>query len=261
MASLFAGSADTVSTSSSVVNVVDPIRKESLAIDLGEDQRLAVRALMEARLAKRERNPEDTSFLSRATSLFGASASSSAPDLCAVVDRATNLSKLKRLGIVPGDIVQTPGMSYKRLRNAYSLPSLVNFGFNWGHLLQLGFDVDDLQSVTSEEYRLLGVTATRLLRDLPLTADDMVNNMKLKPHELRELKFNFNHFLQLNLRKDQLCGATGMMSVEDMHTYFSPTSVQLSRMRSGAQVHASVLSADTPTLTRQPRARNGTLSF
>ena len=262
MASLFSSGAAPVSTTSSAINVVEPTRRQSLAIDIGEDQQVAARALMEARLARRQLNPGDSSFLSRATSLFGSSSSSSAPDLCAIVDKSTNLSKLQRSGIVAGDLVQTPGMSYKRLRNAYTLPSLVNFGFKWQHLLQLGFDVDDLQSVTSDEFRLLGVTATHLLRDLPLTADDMVN-MKLQPHVLRELKFNFDHFLKLDLKKDQLCGTGGMMTVEDMHTYFAPTTAQLSSMRSTPQSAptSSVSPHPSQKNSRQTRVREGTLSF
>lgn len=241
----------TVSTVSSMSSVAFPPRTQSLAIDLGEDQRVAVQALMEARRARRARNPDDVSFLSRASSLFG---SSRQADLCAVVDRATNLSKLARSGVLPADLVQTPGMSYKRLRNAYTIPSLVNYGFTWAHLLQLGFDVDDLHNVTSDEFRLLRVTAKELMRDLPLTGQDLVS-MKLQPHVLRELKFNFDHFLTLKLKKDQLCGAAGMMSVDDVHTYFQPTKQQLASMGADTNAHA------TAPPMRALRTKNGTLSF
>ena len=239
-------------------------RTQSLAIDLGEDQRAAVQALVEARQARRARDPEDTSFLSRASSLFS---SSRQTDLCAIVDRATNLSKLARSGVLPADLVQTPGMSYKRLSNAYSIPSLVGYGFTWPHLLQLGFDVDDLQNVSSDEFRLLRVTAQELLRDLPLTGEDLVS-MKLQPHVLRELKFKFDHFLELKLKKEQLCGLGGMMSVDDMHTYFQPTQRQLSSMCSGANAGTGVEGAgcgpEDPAASRRSRlnrAKDGTLSF
>lgn len=246
-----------VSTVSSISSVAFPPRTQSLAIDLGEDQRVAVQALMEARRAKRARNPDDASFLSRASSLFS---SSRLTDLCAVVDRATNLSKLARSGVLPADLVQTPGMSYKRLRNAYSIPSLVNYGFAWPHLLQLGFDVDDLQNVTSDEFRLLGVTAKELMRDLPLTGQDLVS-MKLQPHVLRELKFNFDHFLALKLKKEQLCGTAGMMSVNDVHTYFQPTERQLSSMSSDAGTRSAELTKENARQTRAFTTRDGTLSF
>ena len=170
------------------------------------------------------------------------------------MDRATNLSKLARSGVLPADLVQTPGMSYKRLRNAYTIPSLVNYGFTWAHLLQLGFDVDDLHNVTSDEFRLLRVTAKELMRDLPLTGQDLVS-MKLQPHVLRELKFNFDHFLTLKLKKDQLCGAAGMMSVDDVHTYFQPTKQQLASMGADTNAHAAA-----PPM-RALRTKNGTLSF
>lgn len=248
-----------VSTVPSVSSVSFPPRTQSLAIDLGEDQRVAVQALMEARRARRARNPDDASFLSRASSLFSSS-SSRQTDLCAVVDRATNLSKLARSGVLPADLVQTPGMSYKRLRNAYSIPSLVNYGFAWPHLLQLGFDVDDLHNVTSVEFRLLGVTAKELMRDLPLTGQDLVS-MKLQPHVLRELKFNFDHFLSLKLKKEQLCGTAGMMSVSDVHTYFQPTKRQLSSMSSDAGTRSAELTKQNARQTRALMTRDGTLSF
>ena len=260
MAALSVGApgASAVSTVSTASSVVFPSRAQSLAIDLGEDQRVAVQALMEARRARRARNPDDASFLSRASSLF--SSSSRQTDLCSVVDRATNLSKLARSGVLPQDLVQTPGMSYKRLRNAYDIPSLVDYGFAWTQLLQLGLDVDDLHSITSGEFRLLRVTAKELMRDLPLTGQDLVS-MKLQPHVLRELKFNFDNFLTLKLKKEQLCGAAGMMSVDDVHTYFQPTARQLSSMPSAPSAPGA---EPTKEITRQPRvcrARDGTLSF
>ena len=259
MAALSAVSAvSAVSTVSSMSSVVFPPRAQSLAIDLGEDQRVAVQALMEARRARRERNPDDASFLSRASSLF--SSASRQTDLCALVDRNTNLSKLARSGVLPADLVQTPGMSYKRLRNAYTIPSLVNYGFTWPHLVQLGFDVDDLHSVTSDEFRLLRVSANELMRDLPLTGQDLVS-MKLQPHVLRELKFNFDHFLTLKLKKEQLCGASGMMSVDDVHTYFQPTKRQLSSMGSDATARGPELAAPSAMQPRNLRARDGALSF
>ena len=64
-------------------------------------------------------------------------------------------------------------MSYKRLANAYSIPALVNYGFTWSHLLQLGIDVDDLHSVTSDEFRLLRVTAQELLAFGPHVAKQL----------------------------------------------------------------------------------------
>lgn len=279
MAAFPATPVSTVSTVSSPMTPVGSVgpmvfqpRSQNLAIDLGEDQRAAVQALMEARQARRARYPDDASFLSRASSLFSGGRQT---DLCAVVDRATNLSKLARSGVLPADIVQTPGMSYKRLANAYSIPALVDYGFTWSHLLQLGIDVDDLHSVTSDEFRLLRVTAQELLRDLPLTGEDLVS-MKLKPHVLRELKFNFDHFLALKLKTEQLCGSAGMMSVDDLHTYFQPTQSQLSSMdaeshtvRLAHSAHSahSARSAHSAHSTRaanalsKNRGREGTLSF
>ena len=239
----------TVSTVSSMSSVAFPPRTQSLAIDLGEDQRVAVQALMEARRARRARNPDDVSFLSRASSLFG---SSRQADLCAVVDRATNLSKLARSGVLPADLVQTPGMSYKRLRNAYTIPSLVNYGFTWAHLLQLGFDVDDLHNVTSDEFRLLRVTAKELMRDLPLTGQDL-GSMNW-PHAKRA-QVQLRPLLDFEVEKDQLCGAAGMMSVDDVHTYFQPTKQQLASMGADTNAHAAA-----PPM-RALRTKNGTLSF
>jgi hypothetical protein len=159
-------------------------------------------------------------------------------------------------------------MSFKRLRNAYTIPSLVHYGFTWNHLLQLGFDVDDLHNVTSDEFRLLKVTAQELMRDLPLTAEDLVS-MKLQPHVLRELKFNFDHFLTLNLKKEQLCGTGGMMSVDDVHTYFQPTPRQLSSMPSDAgaptanayRLNAACGHTNTAASQINHQAKNGSLSF
>ena len=197
----------------------------ALCPDLGDDQTRAYDALCQMRLAQRSVTAAPSSLLSRASSLFGKSGAAS---LGAWVDRATNLSKFKRYGVVPDDFVQSEGMHYKRLRNAYGLAELVDFGFQWHHLLQLGFDVDDLASVTPEEYHALGVTADELARDLPLTAAD-VCGMKLKAHVLRELKFTFQHFLALGVSETQL-GA--LMTPAELQTYFRPTPEQMSQLTS-----------------------------
>lgn len=200
--------------------------RKSLAIDLGECQQTSVRALIEARAAQRANANESDSFLSRATSLFGAQKGT----IVSMIDKKTNLSKLARMGIIPHDIVQTPNMHYKRLRSAYDVASLVDYGFTWQHFLQLGFDVDDLSGMTANDFRLLSVNAEHLMRDMPLTGQDLAN-LKLQPHVLRELKFNFNHFLKLDLKRDQL---SSMMSNADLQTYFCPTAQQLSMMQPGA---------------------------
>ena len=208
----------TVTSSTSVQS-----RPRTLAIDLGEDQQAAVRALIEARAAARQ-NADDgeSSFLSMASSLF----SKNACNLTALVDRATSLSKLSRFGVVPQDFVQTPDMTFKRLRNSYGVAALAEWGCTWPQFLQLGLDVDDLASVTPDEFRALGVTAEILLRDLPMTAADLVA-LKLRPHVLRELKFSFEHFQKLQLTKEHL---DHMMSPADLQTYFQPTPQQMAQI-------------------------------
>ena len=216
-------------------SVVMPQHRRPLAIDLGKCQQTALRALVEARAAQRAATGDSDGFLARASSLF----SSHKQSLCAMIDRKTPLSKLARMGVIPADIVQSQNMSFGRLRSAYDLQSLVEYGFTWQHMLQLGFDVDDLTHVSAEEFRSMGVTAETLMRDMPLTGQDLVN-LKLQPHVLRELKFNFNHFLKLELKQEQL--AT-MMSTSDLQTYFAPTKQQIDMMRAPRQTPTAASSA------------------
>lgn len=194
-----------------------------LAIDLGESQLAALRATVAQRLARRSADPAASNgFLARAASLLGKQSGA----LPALVDRRTPLSKLSRMGVLPADFTQTPEMSYKRLRNAYDLAALVDFGVGWTHLLQLGFDVDDLQQVTVADFRALKVTADDLVRDLPLTGQDLAA-LNLQPHVLRELKFNFDHFVQVDMQPAQLAR---MMTPQDLQTYFAPTAEQRQRL-------------------------------
>ena len=236
-------------------SVVLSQHRRPLAIDLGKCQQTALRALIEARAAQRTACADSEGFLARASSLF----SSQKQSLATMVDRKTPLSKLSRMGVVPADLVQTQSMSYRRLRAAYDLPSLVDFGFTWQHLLQLGFDVDDLSQTGADDFRVLGVTAESLMRDMPLTGQDLVN-LKLQPHVLRELKFNFNHFLKLELKQEQL---SSMMSASDMNTYFAPTKQQLEQMQMQTTRAAPTALQFSPAPAAQPapvRAK-GKLSF
>ena len=218
--------------------------------DLGDDQKRAYEAVCSMRMAQRSVDAEPTSLLSRASSLFGKSGGAMLP---AWVDRGTNLSKFKRYGLIPEDFVQSQGITYARLRNAgYDLTSLVDFGFRWQHLLQLGFDVECVKTITPEEFHALGVGAQELLRDLPFTADDLVS-LKLRPHVLRELKFTMAHFISAGVTSDQL---KKMMTTTELQTYFHPTPQQLSQL-SAAKV--------APAAARAPRtfsaAQKGDLAF
>ena len=247
-----------MSTPVATRSVVLPQHRRPLAIDLGACQQTALRALVEARRAQRTASPNPEGFLARASSLFSAQKLT----LAAMIDRKTPLSKLARMGVVPADVVQTQSMSFQRLRTAYDLPSLVDYGFTWQHLLQLGFDVDDLTHVTADELRAMGVTAETLMRDMPLTGQDLVN-LKLQPHVMRELKFNFDHFLKLELKQEQLAN---MMSANDLQTYFAPTKQQLDLMRTTRSSSAGTASFGAPlaaplSAPSVPSTRSGKLSF
>lgn len=200
----------------------------SLAIDIGECQQASVRALMQARAEQRRADPEGSrhSFLARASALFGRPGKETIVNL---VDRQTSLTSLKRTGLLPEDIVQGGGtqMTFKRLTNAYPVQSLVReFDFKWHHFVQLGLETDDLRHMTIEDFRCLRVTAEHLMRDIPLTALDLVR-LKMPPYLLRELGFTFEHLLNLHVSRQQM---EQMMTKDEMTTYFYPSPQQLARM-------------------------------
>lgn len=200
-----------------------------LAIDLGENQLTAIKAMVQARRQRRS-NPkaeDGGGFLSRASSLFGKSALS----LPQMIDRKVPFSKLARQGVIPADIVQEPNMNYKRLVNSYSVRDLADFGFKWSHLTQLGMDVCDLNSMTMSDYHQLEVRADNLCEDLPLTAGDLVGLFKGRPHQLRELGFTFQHFLRMGMTHEQL--GEMIPNPRDVDTYFTPTSAQRASMPGG----------------------------
>lgn len=225
---------------------------EPMAIDIGECQRNSVRALLQLRSAQRKSNSEETrnSFLARASALFGRG--NEKESICNLVDRQTSLESLKRTGIIPEDIIQGGGtqMTFKRLTNAYPIQSLVkDFGFQWHHFVQLGFETDDLRNMEIEDFRCIKLTAVELMRDIPLSAVDLVR-LKIAPYLLRELGFTFDHFIELHTTRQQL---DEIMSKEEMSTYFHPTQNQLSRI---AGVPASA--ARSP---RQISIKPGQLTF
>lgn len=223
-----------------------------LAIDLGENQLTAIKAMVQARRQRRS-NPkaEQGGFLSRASSLFGKSALS----LPQQIDRKVPFSKLARQGVIPADIVQEPNMNYKRLANSYSVRDLAEFGFKWSHLTQLGLDVCDLNSITMSDYHLLEVRADNLCEDLPLTAGDLVGLFKGRPHQLRELGFTFQHFLTMGMTHEQLNEM--IPNPRDLDTYFAPTSAQRASMPGGK---AGGGGGGAVRTGRRPRSR-GELAF
>ncbi len=225
-----------------------------LAIDLGENQLTAIKAMVQARRQRRS-NPkaEQGGFLSRASSLFGKSALS----LPQMIDRKVPFSKLARQGVIPADIVQAPNMNYKRLANSYSVRDLAEFGFKWSHLTQLGLDVCDLNSITMSDYHLLEVRADNLCEDLPLTAGDLVGLFKGRPHQLRELGFTFQHFLKMGMTHEQL--GEMIPNPRDLDTYFAPTSAQRASMPGGKAAGGGAVPTGMRT-GRRPRNK-GELAF
>ena len=140
------------------------------AIDVGECSRAAAQALVEARLQRRASDTPEvpSSFLARASALFGRGGQD-AGTLASLIDRSTNLNSLKRTGVFAEDIVQSGSeMTYKRLTNAYSVEELLDYGFDWRLFQALGFDVDDLKSLSPTHFRLLNVNAEDIVRDLSL---------------------------------------------------------------------------------------------
>ena len=235
-----------------------PTPRPSLAVDLGEDQHTALQALVDLRAARRRDTPgSDDGFMSRAAALFGKTPAT----LPQLVDRGTNLSKLRRMGVCPADFVQHQHIDFKRLCAHYDVGALVDFGCTWQHCLALGFDVDDLCHLTPQHYHDLQLTATQLTQDLPLTSADFLQ-MKLQPHVLRELKFDFSHFLQLKLAPRQLAQC---MSQRDLETYFQPTAAQMQQLQQGAQQHTraprTLPRAAPPTSTHHTARPAAGLSF
>ena len=201
----------------------------SCTIDLGDSQQKMVRALVEARSAKRgaKSQNESESLFTRASLLFSKTGKSTS--LGDVVDRSSNLTALRRTGFVPEDFIQSgPEMTFKRLSNAYPLEDLIKFGFTFDHFCQLGFDTDDLKSFASEHYRAVGLTAPVILERVPLTGDDLIG-FGLEPHLLRELRFTFSHFTKnLKMTSEQL---KRLMPERDMQMYFAPSQSELSALQ------------------------------
>lgn len=201
---------------------------EPLAIDVGECCRTTAQALVEARLQRRSSDtPEPpASFLARAAGLFGRGAQDTGT-LASLIDRSTNLNGLKRTGVFAEDIVQSPDITYKRLTNAYSVEELVDYGFNWRLFTSLGFDVDDLKSLSPKQFRSLNINADDIVRDLPLSGSDLIQ-LKMDPHVLRELRFTFKHFVEMGMSRDEV---DALMSEKDMNMYFAPTQTQMAQLR------------------------------
>lgn len=234
-------------------------------IDIGECCRAAAQALVEARRQRRDSDAPEApaSFLARASVLFGRGGQDTG-SLAFLIDRSTNLSSLKRTGIFAEDIVQGGSdMTYKRLTNAYTVQELVEYGFNWRLFKALGFDVDDLKSFSPAHFRLLKINAENIVSELPLTGSDLIQ-LKMDPHVLRELRFNFSHFIQIGMTKEEV-GA--LMSEKDMNMYFAPSRAQMAQLRQPPQVEAGVARAAqktqlAPQSRRQQRVlQPGKLNF
>ena len=106
---------------------------------------IAMETLINARRGNRELKPSDEHLLGKIGNWFNSKSS-----LLSLVENGISLSQCKLQGYLPEDFIEH-SITWKKCVKTYTTPALLEFGFRWHHMIQMGFTPDDFKRFDWEE--------------------------------------------------------------------------------------------------------------
>ena len=178
-------------------------------MNLGSDRMLALQSLIDARrkqTAKMEKKGKSMFSWFTEKSLFS------------MVKSGTSLETLKIKGIRPEDMIEEQ-ISWNTLANIYTTQSLLDFGFEFYHMLTMGFQPDHFKLMTWVELTdKLNVRAKDMLKT-SITIKQLAD-LKLEPAKLHELGWRWKQLQQIGANEETIKLITE--NIDEIDTYFRP---------------------------------------
>jgi len=174
---------------------------------------VALNTLIAARRKHREIKP-NVSYLGGISSWFG----NRTVTIKSLVSNGTSLATLKIQGYLPEDFVEKQ-VSWKHLSNVYTTDALLDFGFQWHHMVLMGFNPDDFKKFTWEQlYDKLNVRASDMLKT-SITVRQL-SELNFSIQQVKQLKFTWNDLVTMEGNVKTMRLLTNNLS--DLKTYFNP---------------------------------------
>lgn len=182
--------------------------------NFNKDRISALNTLIQARRKNREIQP-NVSYLGGISSWF----SNKKVTIKNLIANGTSLSTLKIQGYLPEDFIEKQ-ISWKHVNSIYTVDALLEFGFEWHHMILMGFSPEDFKKFSWEQ----------MYDTLNIRAPDMLKT-SITVRQLSELKFTIQQIKQLNFTWNDLISMDGNVktlrlltnNLSDLKTYFSPS--------------------------------------
>lgn len=198
--------------------ICNGVQNLNLKPNLGDDRNIAIKSNIQARIKRRQMTPVvEPSWIIKLLSTF--SPFNTQPQTISdYIGAGYKLSDLTRDGFTPSDCVQAK-MQWSTLRQKYSMAHLLQFGFKWKEMTELGIKSRNLKDFTWSQLKHgLGLSANDLLK-LNMNLQELAD-LEYSPHQLNDLGFNWETFVAMGANVETL--SAFKMSIQDIKTYFNP---------------------------------------
>jgi len=157
--------------------------------DLGLDRQVAIRSNTCSKIQQRQLKPNEVpSFMGRVQRLL----SPLTPQATCFSDHVFHnkkLSFISRAGFEPNDAVQER-IKWSKLAAQYESTALLEFGFTWSHMVEMGITPEELAKFTwAQQVRGLTLTAEKILQ-MKMSITELAS-LKYTTHQLVELGFTW----------------------------------------------------------------------
>ena len=187
--------------------------------DLGADREIVMSADIEAKIIERQlKSNEPLTWMQKVTAVISP-LTPKATTFLEHIHHNTKLSVIRRLGFSPENAVQER-ISWSKFHSRYSGIDLLEFGFKWQHMVDMGIVPPQLNKFTwSEQQHKLKLNATSLL-SIRMTISELAR-LKYSSHQLVELGFDWAVLSRMGATVDTW--NLFKIPITDIKRYWSPT--------------------------------------
>lgn len=236
----------------------------NLLPDLGTDRSIAIAADMSAKIEKRRlRDTRPTHFLEKVTRLITPLVPK-AKTLRDHIMHNKKLSVIKGHGYGPADAVRER-IPWSDIHERYSGKDILDFGFTWSHMVDMGIQPHHLSSFTwSQQKHALEMNADKMLK-MRITITELAA-LKYTTHQLVEFGFTWPILTQMGANVNTW--RNFKFDIEDIKRYWSPTLTQWlaagfydkDRIRQAGWPMEDIL-GQLPVMTERAQGRSLRLNF
>lgn len=195
------------------------VHNKSLKVDLGDDRETAMLAEIEAKIKRNRMQPKAPKSILFSMLSVLTPFRSSPNTFKDYLNCGYSLNELKKMGYTPRDGVEEK-IPWKTMRKNVDIKQLLQFGFKWEDMVNMGIVSEHLKDFTWSQVRhTLGLNAKDILK-LNITLDELAD-LNYTPQQLNDLGFTWDILSAMGANVKTMKSFN--MSIEDVKTYFNPS--------------------------------------